>query len=419
MPAKAPRVWITGLGCVSPAGLGLEVFQKSVLQGAPQPRRISLFDASLLPVQIAGEVPDFPLEDYLDEKERRHLGRAPAFAFAAADEAWRRAGIEPSRLTKEERRRCAVLIGSGGGFCEFTEKQYGAYFLEGKTPRTAYAIPSSTMGNLSSELSIRYGLLGPSLVLSTGCTSSTDAMGAALELVLRGGADLVLAGGVDAAVTPAVMTGFCQMGVLAHGWEARPGAASRPFSADRNGFVLSEGAWFFMLESEARARARGASPWAELAGYAATCDGRHRVRNEESGEEAARAMRLALDDAGEAAEGLDYLNLHGTSTVLNDLAETHAVKLLLGKAAFRIPCSSTKSVMGHPQGASGAMGAAAALCAMKENFLPPTANLDVPDPRCDLDYVPLQGRPARMDLALCNCLGFGSKNAALVLRRVS
>jgi 3-oxoacyl-[acyl-carrier-protein] synthase II len=264
---------------------------------------------------------------------------------------------------------------------------------------------------------MRFGFRGLSHVISTGCTSSTDAIGYAYRNIQAGVLDLIIAGGVDAPIAPLILRGFMAMRILASRWNHCPPRASRPFSRDRDGFVLAEGSWFFVLEERERALARGAKILGEIAGYGSTCEAYHRVRLEECGEEPARAISLALEEARVAPEAVGYLNYHGTSTELNDRIETRAVKLAFGKHAYRLPGSSLKSLIGHPQGACGAAGVAATLLAMNHCFLPPTVNLEVPDPECDLDYIPQAGRRADIQYAVANCIAFGSKNSALVLRR--
>jgi 3-oxoacyl-[acyl-carrier-protein] synthase II len=254
-------------------------------------------------------------------------------------------------------------------------------------------------------------------LISTGCTSSTDAIGYAYRNLRLGIVDTVVTGGADATITEGVMTGFCIMRIVSTSFNDRPAASSRPFSKDRDGFVLGEGAWMFVMEREETALARGAHIYAEVAGYGSTCDAHHRVRMDESGEEPARAMGLAMEEADVAPDEVDYLNYHGTSTELNDRIETRAVKLAFGDHARRLPGSATKSMIGHPQGACGAAGVAATLMAFRDGVLPPTINLEVPDPECDLDYVTDVGRRASLRVAVCNTIAFGSKNSALVLRR--
>jgi 3-oxoacyl-[acyl-carrier-protein] synthase II len=328
------------------------------------------------------------------------------------------ASIDTGGLELPARRAFAVVLGSGGGGLEFTERQFREHFLGDPKTVSLYAIPSSTPGSISSELSIRFGLRGPSHVISTGCTSSTDALGHALSLIRYGRAEQVLAGGADCPIAPGILRGFCMMKILTPSWNDEPARGSRPFSGDRDGFVLGEGAWMLVLEELDHAQRRGARIYAELLGYGATCEAFHRVRLEESGEEPARAMMLALEDAGFEPAQIDYLNLHGTSTVLNDRVETRAVKRVFGERATSIPASSVKSTIGHPQGASGAAGVVASVLAMQHDFVPPTINRDEADPLCDLDVVPHHGRSHRTRAVLCNCIGFGSKNAALVLGRL-
>jgi 3-oxoacyl-[acyl-carrier-protein] synthase II len=411
------RVVITGLGCVTPLGVGREAFWGGLLRGESGVRRIEGFDVSSSPVRIAGQVPGFDWEAELKPKDRRHVARTVPLALAAAREAVNDASLQPSDFTPEERRGFGVMLGTGGGGLAFTESQYAHYFRGVAKEASVYTIPSSTHGGLSSELSMAFGLRGLSHVISTGCTSSTDAIAYAAQHVALGRQEAMLAGGSDAPLAPGILAGFCLMKVLTEDWNDEPSRASRPFSRDRSGMVLGEGAWVYVLEEYERARRRGARIYAEVTGYGATCDAYHRVRLEDTGEEPARAMRLALEDAGRAAEEVDYVNLHGTSTVLNDRIETQALKLALGASAGRIPMSGTKSQIGHPQGASGAAGLAAALCAMTTGRIPPTINLDEPAPECDLDYTPNIAREREVRVALCNCIGFGSKNSALVVER--
>jgi 3-oxoacyl-[acyl-carrier-protein] synthase II len=416
-------VVITGLGCLSPNGIGKEEFFKALLQGKSGIRPISSFSTEKLACRIAGEILDFDPFIWISRKDMPHVPRTVPFGIAAATEALKDAGLNPDELTLDERRRFGVIIGSGGGGVEFMEKQYRLFFDEQHQQNSVYAIPSNTMGTLSSELSMRFNLKGPSHVISTGCTSSTDAIGYAYHHIQSGRLTRALCGGIDAPITPGTMAGFCMMKIVSRAWNHLPEQASRPFSRDRDGFVLGEGAWIFTLEEKEAALARGANIYAEIAGYGATCDAYHRVRLDESGEEPARAMQLAMEDAGlnprKDTAAIQYINLHGTSTQLNDRIETRALKLAFGKQAYRIPASSTKSMIGHPQGASGSAGIAAALCAMETRKLPPTLNLTEPDPACDLDYIPDIGRRNEVEWALCNCIGFGSKNSAIVLKKWS
>jgi 3-oxoacyl-[acyl-carrier-protein] synthase II len=270
---------------------------------------------------------------------------------------------------------------------------------------------------ISSEVSIALELHGISHVLSTGCTSSTDAISYAAALIRGGEADVILSGGADACVTPGMIFGFSKMRAVATRYNDMPAAASRPFDAGRDGFVLGEGAWMVVLEREERARARGARVYATIDGHGSTCDAYHRVQMDPDGEQIVRAMQLAIDRSGRAKEEIGYVNYHGTSTVLNDAVESRCVRRLFGRIADRVPGSSTKSMIGHPQGASGAAGIVTAALALRDGFLPPTINQTDPDPGCDLDFIPNHGRRSEISAALCNCLGFGSKNSAVVLGR--
>jgi 3-oxoacyl-[acyl-carrier-protein] synthase II len=264
-----------------------------------------------------------------------------------------------------------------------------------------------------------FGLRGPSHVVTTGCTSSTDAIGNALRQVQFGSVPMMLCGGVDSPLAPGIMKGFTLMRIMTSKWNHDPERASRPFSADRDGFVLAEGSWMFVIEELEHAKARGAKIYAEIVGYGSTCEAFHRVRLQECGEEPARAMQIAMTEAAITPAQVQYASLHGTSTQLNDRVETRALKLALGDHAYKVPMSAIKSQIGHPQGASGAAGIAATIIAMHHRQIPPTINLTQPDPECDLDYTPDPGRKATIEYALCNCIAFGSKNSALVLRNLA
>ncbi len=411
------RVVITGMGVVSPNGAGNHAFCQAILAGRSGVGRITRFDTADLPVQIAGEVRDFDELAWVEARERKHVSRVVPLALAASTEALADAGLDPGRMSLEQQRQVGVILGTGGGAQDFSEAQY-LLWLQGKIKQVSiFSIPSGTMGTLSSEISMRFGLRGLSHVVTSGCTSSTDALGYALRQIQAGVLPMVLTGGADAPLAFGILKGFTLMRILTTSWNHAPERASRPFSRDRNGFVIAEGAWMFVLEDYEHARARGASVYAEITGYGSTCEAFHRVRLAECGEEPARAMQLAMDEAGIAPADVQYVNLHGTSTELNDRIETRALKLALGEHAPRTPMSALKSQIGHPQGACGAAGVAATLVAMRHSRIPPTINLDEPDPECDLDYVPEAGRQVQIEHALCNCIAFGSKNSALVLRR--
>ena len=410
------RVVITGTGAVSPNGVGNQEFGDAILAGRSGVRRITHFDPAEIPVQVAGEVRDFDELAWVEKRERKHVSRVLPLALAAASQAFNDAGIDPAALPLERKRRFGVILGSGGGAQEFTEEQYRLFFHQQYRQMSLFCVPTGVMGTLSSDVSIRFGLRGPSHVITTGCTSSTDAMGYSLRQIQSGRLDMVLTGGADAPIALGIVKGFILMKILTDSWNHAPEKASRPFSADRDGFVLAEGAWMFVLEEYEHARRRGATMLAEICGYGSTCEAFHRVRLKECGEEPARAIALAMTEAGIDARDVNYVNLHGTSTKLNDRIETQALKLALGEHAARVPMSALKSQIGHPQGACGAAGVAATLVAMRRQQVPPTINLETPDPECDLDYVPDVGRNVSIEHAICNCIAFGSKNSALVLR---
>ncbi|HET7209401.1 MAG TPA: beta-ketoacyl-[acyl-carrier-protein] synthase family protein [Terriglobales bacterium] len=412
------RVVITGMGVVSPNGIGKQAFCRAILDGKSGIKRITRYDMSQSPVKIAGEIPDFDESAWIDARERKHVSRIVPLCVAACSEALQDAGLDPASMSLEQKREIGIILGSGGGAQEYSEENYRLWH-SGKVKQVSlFCIPSGTMGTSSSEVQMRFGFRGYSHVVTTGCTSSTDAIGYAMQHIQAGVQPMFLAGGVDSTITPGIIKGYTLLRALTTSWNDEPERASRPFSADRDGFVLAEGSWMFVLEEYDHARARGARIYAEIAGYASTCEAFHRVRLSESAEEPARAVAEALQEAQLAPGAIDYVNLHGTSTQLNDRVETKAIKMALGERARQIPMSALKSQIGHPQGACGAAGVSATLVAMEHDQIPPTINLDVPDPDCDLDYVPQAGRKARIQHAICNCVGFGSKNSALVLRRI-
>ena len=414
---RPPAIAITGIGVVSPYGVGRDCFWRHVRKGCSATRAITQFDASDYLCTVAAPVPPVTIEDAIDITERasgsegrpdpRRYSRASLIAVIAAREAWADAGL---RLNEPG---AGVLVGSGAGGIDVAEKQYYEFFTDGQKRVTPYAIPVSIVGMISSEISIALELHGISHVISTGCTSSTDAIGYAASLLRAGEADVILSGGADACVTPGMIFGFSKMRAVATRYNDRPAEASRPFDRDRDGFVLGEGAWMLVLEREDRARARGAKVYATIDGYGSTCDAYHRVQMDPDGEQIVRAMALAVERSGRALDQIGYVNYHGTSTQLNDAVEARCVRRFFGERS--VPGSSTKSMIGHPQGASGAAGIVASALALHEGFLPPTINHQTPDPACDVDVIPNVGREARAEAALCNCLGFGSKNSALVL----
>ncbi len=410
------RVVITGIGVVSPNGVGREAYTTALREGRTGISALTGIDTAGLRSRAAGQCIGFDPTAYMEPAETRRVPRMVPMAIAASREALAQADwhIHPQDI--DTQRKIGIALGTGGGGLAFVEEQYRNLFTDGKP--SLYSITAGTHGNLSSEVSIALGLRGPSHVLSTGCTSSTDAIGYAMMLIRTGTIPAMLVGGADAPIAPGILNAFERMKVVSTGvWEP-VSAASRPFNIDRDGFVLGEGAWMMVVESLDHAAARGATMLAELCGYASTCDAYHRVQIKPDVVEPARAIELALADAGATPGQVDYVNLHGTSTLLNDRMETLAVKRALGDHAGRIPMSSTKSMIGHPQGACGAAGVVATALGMRHGFVHPTINLTRPDPDCDLDYVATASRPHEVDLALCNCIAFGSKNSALVIRRM-
>ena len=412
-----PRVAITGIGVVSPFGVGRELFWSSISGGVSGTRAVTEFDASELNSRVLASVPDAALVgagtdagDLGGEVESKGHGRADPRRYAkvsriavlAAREAFLDAGIAPH---------------TGG--IDVAERQYGDYYRGDRHRVSPYAIPVSIVGIVSSEISIALGLRGISHVLSTGCTSSTDAIGYAASMIRHGEAEVLLTGGADACATAGMLFGFCRMRVASTRYNDRPAQASRPFDRGRDGFVLGEGAWLMTVEREDRARARGAKVYATIDGYGSTCDAYHRVQMDPDGTEIVRAMTLALDRSGRARDEIGYVNYHGTSTMLNDAVEARCVRRVFGSRADRIPGSSTKSMIGHPQGASGAAGVVTAALALSHGRMPPTINLADQDPDCDLDFIPNVARIGEPAAALCNCLGFGSKNSALVIGRAA
>jgi 3-oxoacyl-[acyl-carrier-protein] synthase II len=414
-----PRVVITGMGVVSPNGMGKEAFCRAILAGKSGVKRISRWDPCDLPVQIAGEIPDFDELAWVEAKELKHVSRVVPLAIAASTEALKDANIQYADMTMEEKREIGVILGTGGGAQEFSEEQYKLWHTGHIKQVSLFCIPSGTMGTLPSEVSMRFGFRGYSHVVTAGCTSSTDAIGYAYQHIQAGIIPMFLVGGVDSPITPGIIKGYTLLRALTQSWNSEPERASRPFSADRDGFVVAEGSWMFVLEEYEHAKKRGAHIYAEITGYGSTCEAFHRVRMSDSPDEPARAISLALEEAGITPEDIQYVNLHGTSTEMNDRVETRAVKLALGERARKIPMSGLKSQIGHAQGACGSASVAATLVAMEHGKLPPTINLDVSDPECDLDYVPDVGRSAQIEHAICNCVGFGSKNSALVLRKIA
>jgi 3-oxoacyl-[acyl-carrier-protein] synthase II len=425
MTRGSDRVVISGIGVVSPFGAGRDRFWSAITRGESGVREITEFDVSRYACRVAAPVPDDDEELSPEEAEAlaraeegagradpRRYSKTSRIAVRAAREAWADAGLNGDDRT------AGVIVGSGAGGVDVAERQYREFFSDAWKRVSPYAIPVSIVGMVSSEISIALGLHGISHVISTGCTSSTDAMGYAASLIRSGDADVLVTGGADACVTSGMIFGFSRMRAVSTAYNETPSKASRPFDRGRDGFVLGEGAWMFVIERESRARARGIVPYASVDGYGSTCDAYHRVQMDPEGGEIVRAMSLAIERSGRSPRDIGYVNYHGTSTQLNDAVEARCVRKLFGDRAEDVPGSSTKSMIGHPQGASGAAGLAASALALRHRFLPPTINHDDPDPACGLDFIGNAGREADVDAALCNCLGFGSKNSAIVLGRV-
>jgi 3-oxoacyl-[acyl-carrier-protein] synthase II len=402
------RVVVTGLGVVSPLGVGVSAFWKALIAGQSGVRRITRFDPSPFPCQIAGEVPDFDAASHLP---RRDVVRTDVFihyALVAAREA-----VTDANLEIEGREdRVGVSIGTAMGGVPFLVASWETLRGDGPDAMSAYALPGSLPNMAAGWVSMRTGARGPLLAPATACAAGAQAIGEATRAIQRGEADIMLAGGTDALIHPLVLGGFCAIRALSTRNDA-PARASRPFDRDRDGFVLGEGAGVVVLEALDTARARRAEPLAEVLGYGLASDAHHPTASSADGP--VRAMRLALADAHLGPEAVDYVSAHGTSTVQNDLHETEAIKAAFGSHARRMPVSSIKSMTGHLLGAAGAVEAIATVLAIRHEQLPPTINQERPDPACDLDYVPNHARSHRVRVAMSNSFAFGGTNAILIL----
>lgn len=406
-------VVVTGMGCVTPIGIGLPAFSESLRAGTSGTGEVTRFDPRAYRSRVAAEVKDFRPADFLGLREVRALPRVSQLAVAASRMALDDAGVREWK----DAGRVGLLLGSSGGPVAYQFEQ-AMIFLERGLRRMNPMFPAyGHSGSIASECAIQFGVKGPVLTVSSACTSSADAIGLAVGLLEGRMVDVVLAGGTDAPVEPILFGSFDRIGAIARGFNDVPETASRPFSRDRDGFVLAEGAAVFVLERRDAALERGARIRAEIAGYGATCDADNHLTQEASGVEAARALRQALEQAGVEPHEIDYVNAHGTATRQNDPFETRVMHQVFGDVARSIPVSSSKSMFGHALGACGALELGATILGMEEGFVPPTLNLDEPDPDCDLDYVAHKARPARVDVALSTSFGFGSRNAALVVRK--
>jgi 3-oxoacyl-[acyl-carrier-protein] synthase II len=407
------RVVITGVGVISPVGNDADTFWNSLLEGKSGIGKITSFDVSDYPTQIAGEVKDFNPEDYMDKKEVRRTDRFVQFAMAAAKMAVADAKLE---ITPELAERVGVYIGSGIGGLATWEEQHSVLVEKGPRRVSPFFIPMM-IGNMASGLvSIELGAKGPTSSAITACATGTNAIGDAFRLVQYGHADAMVTGGAEATIRPMAMAGFCSMKAMSTRND-EPEKASRPFDQDRDGFVMGEGAGILVLEELEHAKKRGATIIAEVIGYGMSADAHHITAPPADGEGAARCMRSALADAGIDPSEVDYINAHGTSTDIGDIAETRAIKTVFGDHAYKLAVSSTKSMTGHLLGATGGIEAIATAYAIRDQILPPTINLENPDPECDLDYVPNAARKADVDVAISNTFGFGGHNATIVLKR--
>lgn len=408
-----PGAWVTGIGCVTPVGTGVEAFADALRQGRSGTGPLSLLDPRPYSCRVAAEVEGFRPSDFLGVRESRTSPRVVQLAVAAARLACEHADLRGWR----DPTRVAILLGTSVGCSSYVIEQAGI-FLERGIRRVHPSAPAQAQaGVLASECAIQLGVHGPALTLSSACTSSADAIGWGCDLIAAGSVDVVLAGGSEAPFAPLTFAAFDRLGMMPTSFNEEPERACRPFSADREGMVMAEGSAVLVLESAAHARARGQRALAEVAGYGATCDAASHFFQDESGVDAGRALEIALERAGLGPADVDYVNAHGTATRQNDPFETRVLRRVLGAEAERIPVSSSKSMLGHLLGASAAIEAAATALALDGGFVPPTINLEEPDPECDLDYVPNRAREAPLRAALSTSFGFGSRNAALVLRR--
>ncbi|MBN1269780.1 MAG: beta-ketoacyl-ACP synthase II [Kiritimatiellae bacterium] len=409
------RVVITGLGIVSPLGCDLVKFWDRLVNGQSGVRRITRFDASRFTSQIAGEVVEFDVDAFIPKKEQRRMDPFSHYGMGAAKMAVADSGLD---FSKEDPRRVGVVIGTGIGGLQVLEEQHTILMTKGPSRFSPFMIPQMITNIIAGLVAIEYGLKGPNFCVTSACATATHSMGESLRMIQCGDADMILAGGTEAPICALGVGGFCAMRALSTRND-EPTRASRPFDADRDGFVCAEGAGVLVLEELEHARKRGAQVYCELAGYGRTCDAYHITAPDEKGAGATESMKLATQDAGLNADQIDYINAHGTSTKLNDKGETLAIKQALGEErARKVMVSSTKSMTGHLLGAAGAIEAAACALALRHGVVPPTINYETPDPDCDLDYVPNTARQAAIKTCLSNSLGFGGHNATLCFKAV-
>ena len=407
------RVVITGLGVISPVGNSARVAWENILAGKSGIAPITNFDASDFPVRFAGEIRDFEVSDYIPSKEARRMGTFIHYGIAAASQAIEDSGIE---ITDANAARAGVAIGSGIGGLQGIENAYQAYIDGGPRKISPFFVPGNIINMIAGNLSIMYGLKGPNIAIVTACTSSTHNIGMAVRTIAYGDADIMVAGGAEMTTCPTGIGGFAAARALSTRNDD-PEAASRPWDADRDGFVLSDGAGVIVLEEYQQAHDRGANIYAEVAGFGMSGDAFHMTQPSEGGEGPAQCMNSALNDAGINHDEIDYINAHGTSTPAGDVAETLAIKRAFGEQASSIAISSTKSMTGHLLGAAGGIEAVLTALSIRDQVAPPTINLDNPDPECDLDYVPNVAREMKIETALSNSFGFGGTNGTLVLKK--
>ena len=408
------RVVITGLGAVTPIGIGKDEFWKGLLEGRNGIEKITRFDPSEYGAQIAGEVKDFEPADFIDKKEAKRMDRYAQFAVAAAKMAIEDAKLD---LEKENKERIGTYIGAGIGGIETMHNQYEKFFAKGPSRISPFFIPMMIANLAAGHVAIQFGLHGPSECVVTACATGTNCIGDAFRVIQRGDADAMLAGGTEASISPAAVAGFAAMKALCMDHNDDPAHASRPFDKNRSGFVMGEGAGIVMLESLEHAKARGAHIYAEVVGYGANSDAYHMTSPAPHGTYQAKCMQLALDDAGIAAAEVDYVNAHGTSTHLNDEGESEAIKAVWGEAAKEVSVSSIKSMTGHLLGAAGGVEAIATALTVENDMMPPTMNYETPDEGLDLDYVPNKAKAKTVRAAMSNSFGFGGHNACLLLKK--
>lgn len=408
------RVVITGMGVVSPIGIGIETFEEALFEGKNGIARITLFDASSYRSQIAGEVRNFNPRDYLPPKQIGRMDRFTQMGMVAAEEAIKQAGISPN---EEDPGEIGILVGSGVGGLYTIGREQTVLLEKGPRRVSPFLVPMLITDITSAQIAIKYGFSGPNFSISTACASGNHSIGEAFKIIQRGDAEVMVAGGAEAAITPLGLAGFCSMRALSTRND-EPAKACRPFDKQRDGFVIGEGAGVVVLEKWERARKRKVPIWGEIIGFGMSEDAYHITQPVEDGRGLREAMRRALLDAKIPVEKVDYINAHGTSTPLNDKVETRAIKNLFGKNAYRIPVSSTKSMTGHLLGATGGVEMIACLLALKKAIIPPTINYEESDPDCDLDYVPNQSREVKLRVAMSNSMGFGGHNAVLLLKKM-